>query len=316
MSETHPTTPAGSTSAAKQTPGQRLSATIEAVHDRGEGVFMPFVVIGDPDLETSMAAVDALVAGGADVLEFGFPFSDPPADGPVIQAADLRALAAGVTPSDCLRFLAEVKRRHDVPVVLLIYYNLILQRGLDRFCAEAEAAGVDAVLAADVPLEELTPLETAAAAHGVANVLIASALTSAERLAQIRARCGGFLYTVARVGITGEQRAVSSSLSTVLDRLRAPDPSGRPRLPALVGFGISTPAHVSAAMAAGADGVICGSAIVRRIAEHCPAGSPPTADRVAAMQRSLTDFVAAMKAATQGAWRPPPQASTNRHVQP
>lgn len=277
----------------------RLTDTIRACNARGDAAFMPFLVIGDPNVEASLTAVDALVAGGADVLEFGFPFSDPPADGPVIQAADVRALEAGVTPDDCFAFLREVRARHDVPVALLIYFNLVLQRGLDRFFAEAAAAGVDAVLVADVPLEELAPLRAAAAPHGVANVCIASALTTDHRLQRLSEQGGGFLYVVSRVGITGERRDLESQLPDLLGRLRT-----QQSLPALVGFGISTPDHVAQAAAAGADGVICGSAIVRRIA---------AADGdLSEIHRQLQGFTASMKASTRGAWRPP--VDNHRHL--
>ena len=142
----------------------RLTATVQTLRARGEGAFMPFLVIGDPDLETAHRLVDALIEAGADVLEFGFPFSDPPADGPVIQAADHRALAAGVTPEKAFAFLAAVQARHDVPVALLIYYNLVLQYGVEAFYARY-LASVPAPLARELrpwlaPLRRLTWLRT------------------------------------------------------------------------------------------------------------------------------------------------------------
>ena len=274
-----------------------LTETIRACNAAGDGAFMPFIVIGDPDLATSHVVVDALVAGGADVLEFGFPFSDPPADGPVIQAADLRALAAGTTPARCLQFIAEVRARHDHPIALLLYYNLVLQHGVDRFFADAAAAGVNAVLVADVPLEEAGPARDAAAkVAGIYNVFIASELSTDARLAQVAAVAGGFLYAVSRVGITGEQRDVAAGLGAQLARFRAAVP-----LPTLVGFGISQPSHVAAAMAAGADGVISGSAVVRRIADH----GVGTGRDLDTLRDAIHTFTAQMKAATRGAWLPP-----------
>ena len=239
---------------------EQLRRRLQALRDRGEGAFMPFVVIGDPDLETSMACAEALCEGGADIMEFGFPFSDPPADGPTIQAADQRALAAGTTPSDCLAFIAEFRRRRDVPVALLIYYNLVLQRGVDRFYREAAAAGVNAVLVADVPLEHSGPIRRAAEAAGIAPIFIATALSSDERLEQLAAVAGGYIYAVARIGITGEQTSVDRGLAETLERIRAKTP-----LPVLAGFGISSPENARTVFGMGADGAICGSAIVRQV---------------------------------------------------
>ena len=265
----------------------RLQQALTAAKHRGDLAFVPFVVLGDPDLPTSLRLIEALIDAGADALELGLPFSDPPADGPVVQAADLRALAAGTTPPAAFELLDELKRRRDVPVSLLIYYNLVLQYGVERFYARAAEAGVDAVLIADVPLEESAPTVAAARRHQVAPVCIASPLSSSERLRALTEVAEGYFYTVARVGITGEQGAVSGDLVHTLARLRAVTD-----LPALVGFGISTPAHVRAAAAAGADGVICGSAIIRRIAEHL--------GDEAAMIDAVSRYAREMKAACSG----------------
>lgn len=237
-----------------------LKARLAELQRRGEAAFMPFLVIGDPDLETSMAAAEALCDGGADIIEFGFPFSDPPADGPVIQAADHRALRAGTTPTDCLKFIAEFRRRRDVPVALLLYFNLVLQRGVRRFYEEAASAGVHAVLVADVPLEACSELVEAARRVGVAPVFIASELSTPARLQQLAGFADGYVYALARVGITGEQSQLDGRLTETVAKVR-----NVTSLPILAGFGISTPAHVRAVRAAGADGAICGSALVRKI---------------------------------------------------
>ncbi|MCB9522178.1 MAG: tryptophan synthase subunit alpha [Myxococcales bacterium] len=241
----------------------RLTATIRARNAARQGAFMPFLVLGDPSPGACLSLVDALVAAGADILEFGLPFSDPPADGPVIQAADTRALAAGVNTPDCFALLDEVKRRHDKPVALLVYANLIFQMGLDAFYARAAEAGVDGVLVADVPLEEAGPFAEAAAAHGVAHVGLATPVTPAERLARMGEVGGGYLYAVARLGTTGERTDVDPELARHLARFKA-----AVDLPVLSGFGISTPEHVLAVRRAGADGVIVGSALVRQVADH------------------------------------------------
>ncbi len=250
---------------------------------------MPFIVIGDPDLATSMKVAETLCDGGADVIEFGFPFSDPPADGPVIQAADKRALDAGTTPADCLTFIAQLRRKRDVPVTLLLYFNLIMQHGIDRFYREAAAAGVDAILVADVPLEAAGPLLEAADTHGIAPIFIASELSSQQRLKMLAEVAHGYVYAVARVGITGEQQDVQSNLGDTMTRIReATD------LPIMAGFGIAAPKHVRDVLNAGADGAICGSAIVRHIAAHAEG----TIDQATLLER-LKTFATDMKAATQ-----------------
>ena len=263
----------------------RITRTVQALNARGEGAFMPFLVIGDPDFTTCLRLTGALVEAGADILEFGFPFSDPPADGPVIQAADVRALEAGMTPPRAFEFLDEVKRRHDKPVALLMYFNLIMQYGVEAFYARAAKAGVDAILVADVPVEASAELVTAARAAGVAPIFIGSRLTSDDRLRQVAAVADGYLYAVARVGITGEQAEVDDTLAQTVGRLKA-----AVQVPVLAGFGISTPAHVRTVLAAGADGVICGSALVRRVEEHLG-----DEDGMAA---SLQHLAAALKGAT------------------
>ena len=248
---------------------------------RNEGIFGAFVMLGDPDLETSARILDALVDGGADMLEVGIPFSDPVADGPVIQAAAERALAAGVTPADCFSLLRELRQRQpDIPIGILTYANIVLARGRDAFYAACVEAGVDSLLVADVPALEAEPFAASARAHGVAPILIAASNTPEATLEQIAQLGGGYTYCVARTGVTGADRAMEldhAALFATLARHDAPPP--------VLGFGISTPDHVRTALGAGAAGVISGSAIVRLIAEHD--------DPVPA----ITSFVAAMKGA-------------------
>ena len=255
-----------------------------ALFRRNEGAFGAFVMLGDPDLETSARILDALVEGGADMIEVGIPFSDPVADGPVIQAAAVRALEKGVTPADCFALLAAFRARHpDVPVGILTYANLVIARGRDAFYRAAAEAGVDSVLVADVPEIEAAPFAQAARAAGIDPVLIAAANTPDDRIARIAALGGGYTYCVTRAGITGADASVSFDHAALLEALAR---NGAP--PPVFGFGISKPDHVAAALAAGAAGVISGSAIVQRIADH--QGDPTGAVR---------SFVAAMKAATR-----------------
>jgi len=245
---------------------------------RNQGVFGAFVMLGDPDLETSAAILDELVEGGADMIEVGIPFSDPVADGPVIQAAAVRALARGVRTAGCFALIRGFRDRHpDVPVGILTYANLVLARGRDAFYRSAAEAGADSVLVADVPLMEAEPYAAAARAAGIAPVLIAAANTPAERLARIAALGEGYTYCVARSGVTGAGEKVHFDHAAMLDALRA---AGAP--PPIFGFGISRPDHVRAALAAGAAGVISGSAIVDLVARG----------------ESVRPFIEAMKAAT------------------
>jgi len=245
---------------------------------RNRGVFGAFVMLGDPGLAESGAVLDALVEGGADMIEVGIPFSDPVADGPVIQAAATRALAVGTKPADCFALLAAFRARHpDVPVGILTYANLVVARGRYDFYARAADAGVDSVLVADVPLFEAAPFAASARAHGIEPVLIAAVNTPPERLREIAALGGGYTYCVARSGVTGADEAVRFDHGEMLEALRQ---AGAP--PPVFGFGIARPAHVRAALDAGAAGVICGSAIVARVAAGLP----------------LQGFVAEMKAAT------------------
>jgi tryptophan synthase alpha chain len=256
----------------------------ERLAARNEAAFGAFVMLGDPDLATSAAMLDALVEGGADMLEVGIPFSDPVADGPVIQAAAVRALAGGVTPADCFALLAAFRaRRRDVPVGILTYANLVLARGRDAFYRAAAAAGVDSVLVADVPLMEAAPFVASASAAGVDPVLIAAPNTP-ERTLQGIARTGrGYTYCVARAGVTGADAEVrfDAEMLARLAALRAPPP--------VLGFGISRPEHVRAAREAGAAGIISGSAIVALGAAN-PGGEADAVRR----------FAAGMKAATAG----------------
>jgi len=270
-----------------------MFARLEAA---GEGAFGAFVMLGDPDLATSAAILDALVDGGADMVEVGIPFSDPIADGPVIQAAADRALAQNVTPAACFRLLTEFRARHpDMPVGILTYANLVLARGRDAFYRAAAEAGVDSVLVADVPAFEAAPFAEAARAHGVSPVLIAAQNTPPAALRRIAALGEGYTYCVARAGVTGAGETVAFDHDEMLETLarnRAPPP--------VFGFGISKPEHVRASLNAGAAGVISGSAIVRLIA-----------DDAGHSFEALGGFVAAMKAAT-GAEAPVARALAGR----
>lgn len=242
----------------------RYERMFSRLREERRGAFGAFVMLGDPDLETSSAILDALVDGGADMLEVGIPFSDPVADGPVIQAAAVRALQRGVRPADCFALLEQFRARHaDVPVGILTYANIVVARGQDAFYAAAAKAGVDSVLVADVPALEASPFCAAARRHGVDPVLIAAVNTPPERLKEIARAGAGYTYCVARAGVTGADQEVRFDHADMLNILSQ---AGAP--PPVFGFGIAKPEHVQTALKAGAAGVISGSAIVALIERH------------------------------------------------
>ena len=258
----------------------RYAAMFERCAAAGEGVFGAFLMLGDPDLAISAAMLDALVEGGADMVELGIPFSDPVADGPVIQQAAIRALAAGVRTGHCLNLLAALRARHpSVPVGILTYANIVAARGIDRFAKELAEAGVDSLLIADVPTIEAAPYAAAARAAGIDLVMIAAPNTPRTTLAKIAALSSGYTYCVARAGITGADEQLSLDHKLLFEAL---DAVGAP--PPVLGFGISTADQVREALASRAAGVISGSAIVARVSEGAD---------------SVRSFVAAMKAATR-----------------
>lgn len=260
----------------------RYDTMFDRLRAQGEGAFGAFVILGDPDLETSAAILDALVEAGADMLEVGIPFSDPVADGPTIQAAAVRAMAQGVTPDRCFALLAAFRERHpDVPVGILTYANIVLARGRQTFYGAAALAGVDSVLVADVPVFEAESFVAASRAQGLAPVLIAAPNTPDKTLKSVATLGQGYTYCVARAGVTGAETEMSLNHTALFESLRR---HGAP--PPVLGFGISRPAHVRAALDAGAAGVISGSAIVRII------------EREADPLPGLRAFVAEMKAAT------------------
>ena len=235
------------------------------------GAFGAFLMLGDPDAATSAAHLDAAARGGADMIEVGIPFSDPVADGPVIQAASVRAFAR----------IAELRAKHaDIPIGILTYANLLMARGEARFMADAVAAGADSILIADVPSLEAEPYAACAREAGIELVMIAAPNTPDAVLKRIATLSSGYTYCVARGGVTGTRDALALDHDALFAGLAA---NGAP--PPVLGFGISTPDHVAQALAAGAKGVISGSAIVKLVTE------PDATARI-------EQFVREMKAAT------------------
>jgi tryptophan synthase alpha chain len=233
-----------------------------ALRQRGRCALMPFLMAGDPDLATTADTLLALQNAGADVIELGIPYSDPLADGPVIQAAAGRALAAGVTPGAVLELLAGLGSRLTIPVVLFTYSNPLLNRGMEAFCRAAAAAGAAGLVVPDLPLEEAEKLSPIAAAQGLDLVLLVAPTTPPERMARIHAASRGFTYLVSVTGVTGVRSALESRVGSLVARLRELGPT-----PVAVGFGISGVDQARRVRDWGADGAIVGSAHVQRMAE-------------------------------------------------
>lgn len=264
----------------------RYAAMFDRLARERAGAFVPFVVLGDPEPGTSLAIVRQLAASGADALELGLPFSDPVADGPVIQAASTRALDAGVSREECWTIVEVVRKDNpELPIGLLVYANLVMHEGPEAFYARAAAAGVDSVLVADAPLQEADPLAEAARRHGISPVFIAPPNASDATLERIARQSEGYVYVVSRAGVTGADDELRQGAGRLMARLAALDSA-----PPMLGFGISSPAQVKAALQLGASGAISGSAVVRQIEQH----RDDPVEMIAAIGR----FVEQMKAAS------------------
>jgi tryptophan synthase alpha chain len=251
-----------------ETGTERIAAAFAAAP--GRAALMPYLMGGFPDVEGSVRIGEAYADAGADLVELGVPFSDPLADGPVIQAVGARALAAGATLPAVIAAGRRIAER--VPVVLMCYANPILARGTERFAAELAEAGISGLIVPDAPMEEADAFAQACDGAGLALVPLAAPTSTDERLAALGARARGFVYTVSVTGITGERAGLAAELPAILARVRA-----HARVPVAVGFGISTPEHAAATADAGADGVIVGSRLVREALEAADAGADPAA---------------------------------------
>jgi tryptophan synthase alpha chain len=251
-----------------QTDPTPIQQRFTALRQQGRCALMPFLVAGDPDLTTTSATLLALQQAGADLIELGIPYSDPLADGPVIQAAAGRALAAGTTPGSVLAMLSGLRGTLTVPVVLFTYSNPLLNRGMEDFCREAAAAGAAGLVVPDLPLEEAEKLSPIAAAQGLDLVLLVAPTTPAERMARIHAASRGFTYLVSVTGVTGVRSALEARVGPLVHQLKE---QGDP--PVAVGFGISGPEQARQVRLWGADGAIVGSALVKVMAAAHAGGS-------------------------------------------
>ena len=257
----------------------RIGDRFSALAARGEKALVAFVTAGDPSLDRTVEAAVAIAEAGADVIELGVPFSDPLADGPVIQRASDRALKRGARLEGVLHAARRIRSRSDVPLLLFSYANPLLRRGLERLAGEAADAGLDGVLVTDLPPEEAGEWIPCARRRGLDTVFLAAPTSGDDRLRGIADASRGFVYAVSRTGVTGESATLSDDGAALVRRLRAFTTA-----PVVLGFGISTPEQVRAA-AAVADGVVVGSAIVRFLEEN------PGGDVASLVRRLRTGLV-------------------------
>ncbi|MBE5998577.1 MAG: tryptophan synthase subunit alpha [Eubacteriales bacterium] len=254
--------------------------TIRDAFDHGKA-FIPFITAGDPDLESTRRFILAMEEAGADLIEIGIPFSDPIAEGIVIQEADIRALASGTTTDRIFDMVADLRRDTDMPLVFMGYLNPVFYYGYERFFTRCEEVGISGVIIPDLPFEEKGECAETAAAHGV-DVISMIAPTSEDRIRMIAGEAKGFLYVVSSMGVTGVRSEIRTDLASIIAAIRQAT-----EVPAGIGFGINTPQQ-AAEMAQLADAVIVGSAIVRLIAEHGREAEPFIRDYVQSMKKAVS----------------------------
>ena len=258
-----------------------IGGKFKELKERGEAAFIPYVCGWDPDAKTCADVIEA-VEKHADVMEIGIPFSDPMADGPTIQKASERALLAGANPRKIIELASTVTK----PVVLMTYYNIPYKYGLERFCSDAERFGVSGLICADLPPEEGSALEAACGGHGIELIYLLAPTSTPERVKMIVERSSGFVYAVSLKGITGERDVVSKQAFSVV---RAAKKAAK--TPVVVGFGVSRPEHVRELVGLGVDGVVVGSAIIKKVEENLGNRNK--------MLGEIDSFCAGLKAATR-----------------
>ncbi|CAN5277994.1 tryptophan synthase subunit alpha [soil metagenome] len=260
----------------------RLTTTFARCRADGRAALVTFVTAGDPTPQDTAAILDALVEGGADVVELGMPFTDPMADGLAIQRANIRSLSAGTKTADVFAIAAAFRGRHpDTPLVLMGYANPMIRRGAESFADQCRSAGVDGIICVDLPPEEDAELGPFLRVAGIDMIRLSTPTTDAARLPAVLEKASGFLYYVSVAGITGQQQAQLADIAAAVARLKAGTD-----LPIAVGFGVRTPEQ-AADIAAHADGVVVGSAIIDIVAEHGAAAGPYVKDKVAALRAAM-----------------------------
>ncbi|MFC1676494.1 tryptophan synthase subunit alpha [Planctomycetota bacterium] len=245
---------------------------------------IPFFVIGDPDFDTSLQIIKTAIDADADVLELGIAFSDPIADGPTIQKADIRAMDNGITVAKALELIKQIKQYKDIPIGLLMYYNLIYQYGTEKFFKDFHDAGVNSVLVADLSITDSDEIIPAAKAAGMDTVFMVTPNTTKDRIKLIASKTTGFIYTVSVLGVTGSRNELSDTVESMVTQLKT-----LTDVPICVGFGVSKPEHAVTIASAGADGVIIGSRIVKIIEQNL--------DDKKKMLKELAEFLTSVKTA-------------------
>ncbi len=259
----------------------RIQSLFEGLKKEGRAALVAYITAGDPTPERTPALVAALERGGADLIELGVPFSDPIADGPVIQRGSDRALNAGTTVPKVLEIARQIRAASEIPLLLFTYLNPVMRYGLEKLACDAKAAGIDGCLLTDVSVEEAESYVAVMRSAGLDTVFLAAPTSTERRLKLVAEYSSGFVYLVSRTGVTGERQALSDALEPLIQRMR-----GATSLPLAAGFGISTPDQASA-VAKMADGVVVGSAIVRLIEQNASEAE------LEAYARSLRDGMAA-----------------------
>lgn len=240
----------------------RITQKFQELKIRRKTAFMPFIVAGDPNFKTSLDIVKTITKS-ADLLEIGFPYSDPLADGPTIQAANQRALKAGMNTDRVFEFVREIRTSSKIPITVLVYANLVYQKGIERFYRIAKQVGVDGVLVPDLPAEESIPYVAAAKKVAIDQIFLVTQTTTNERLKKILQYARGYLYLVSVLGVTGERKSLERATTLLVERVKK-----RTDLPLAVGFGISRRNHVQDLIQAGVDGYIVGSALIQIIEKN------------------------------------------------
>tara|TARA_Y100000310_G_scaffold345709_1_gene468606 strand:+ start:9816 stop:10616 length:801 start_codon:yes stop_codon:yes gene_type:complete len=264
----------------------RYKKTFADLKKKKEGAFIPFVVLGDPDFDTSKKILNKMVKH-ADILELGFPFSDPIADGKRIQSADERALKAKITPNKCFQLIKQVRKKNkNTPIGLLLYYNLVYSNGIETFLKKAKRAGVDGILIADMPIEEAGEMQKVCEKIGLEQIFIVAPTTKGNRMREVASKAKGFVYTVGVLGVTGERKSIEVSTVKLVKSIKK-----NSKVPVCVGFGISKPEHVKKIIKNKADGAIVGSAIETIIENNL--------ENKKVMLNKLDKFLKRMKEATK-----------------
>lgn len=236
----------------------RYKSMFKNLKQKQEGAFIPFWVLGYPNIETSIEVIETLIAEGADALELGIPFSDPIADGPVIQNASRKALENGITTTEAFAIISRIRKSHPhIPIGLLLYANLVLGVDEAKFYADAHKAGVDSILIADIPLKEISPLLDVAKQSAIEQVMILPPNANASTVKQVAETSKGYVYLLSRAGVTGAETSAHMPLDKHIEGLENHNAA-----PSILGFGISTPEHVANALNAGVAGVVCGSKVI------------------------------------------------------